>query len=134
LHALEQCRQQKSIGKSLDAKVEIQVHALAFHAIKKYEAVLEEIFNVSKVLVSLVGEDYPDGADEKKIAEFLMSQDARLGLEIGVLVDPADGTKCDRCWRYTEDVGHDAKYPTVCLRCAEALTEIGFAPYTKETE
>ncbi len=50
------------------------------------------------------------------------------------LITKANGTRCDRCWRYTEDVGQNKNYPTVCLRCAEALTEIGFAPYTKETE
>lgn len=43
---------------------------------------------------------------------------------------PAAGTKCERCWRFTVDVGDEAKYPTVCLRCANALEAIAFAPYT----
>ena len=30
------------------------------------------------------------------------------------------------------DVGIDARWPTVCTRCAEALTAIGFAPETLE--
>jgi isoleucyl-tRNA synthetase len=41
----------------------------------------------------------------------------------------ADGVKCERCWRYVGDVAEDGRYPTVCLRCADALEAIGFAPY-----
>jgi isoleucyl-tRNA synthetase len=43
---------------------------------------------------------------------------------------PAVGKKCERCWRYVEDVAGDSRYPTVCLRCAEALDAIGYPPYT----
>ena len=42
---------------------------------------------------------------------------------------PADGSKCERCWRYTHDVGQDRAYPSVCDRCAKALAAIDFPPY-----
>jgi isoleucyl-tRNA synthetase len=42
---------------------------------------------------------------------------------------PAAGAKCERCWRYTIDVGESADCPTVCLRCADALQAIAFPPY-----
>jgi len=29
-----------------------------------------------------------------------------------------------------DDVGNNADYPTVCLRCAEALDAIDFPPYS----
>jgi isoleucyl-tRNA synthetase len=45
----------------------------------------------------------------------------------------ASGTKCERCWRYTHDVGEEGEYPTVCLRCAEALEAISFPPYPAPT-
>jgi isoleucyl-tRNA synthetase len=48
-----------------------------------------------------------------------------------VQAKPAKGSKCERCWRFTEDVGDDARYPTVCLRCADALDAIQFPPYTE---
>jgi isoleucyl-tRNA synthetase len=48
-----------------------------------------------------------------------------------VQAKPAAGSKCERCWRFTEDVGNDARYPTVCLRCADALEAINFSPYNK---
>jgi isoleucyl-tRNA synthetase len=46
-----------------------------------------------------------------------------------VQAKPAAGRKCERCWRFTEDVGNESKYPTVCLRCADALEAIHFPPY-----
>ena len=57
--------------------------------------------------------------------------DVAVAAETTVAVQLAKemATKCDRCWRYTKDVGEDALYPTVCLRCAEALTELQFPPY-----
>ncbi len=45
---------------------------------------------------------------------------------------PADGAKCERCWRYVPDVANDPNYPTVCLRCADALAAIHYPPYTSE--
>jgi isoleucyl-tRNA synthetase len=36
----------------------------------------------------------------------------------------AQGTKCERCWKYTTDVGDDPIFPTICARCAKAVAEI----------
>jgi isoleucyl-tRNA synthetase len=46
-------------------------------------------------------------------------------------VERSKQSKCDRCWRYVPDVGDNPDYPTVCLRCAEALNAIDFPPYAK---
>ena len=32
--------------------------------------------------------------------------------------------KCQRCWNYWPTVGHSEKYPDLCSRCAEVVTEI----------
>jgi isoleucyl-tRNA synthetase len=53
--------------------------------------------------------------------------------DLAINVFVADGHKCDRCWRYTDDVGQEQKYPTVCLRCAQALDAIDFPPYPATT-
>ncbi|MEO9337355.1 isoleucine--tRNA ligase [Mesorhizobium sp. SB112] len=44
----------------------------------------------------------------------------------GVAVVPglADGTKCARSWRFTQDVGSDAEFPDVSARDAAALREL----------
>ena len=34
-------------------------------------------------------------------------------------------TKCERCWHYRADVGHDAAHPTLCSRCTSNLFGAG---------
>jgi len=45
-------------------------------------------------------------------------------LGLSVKIEKALGRKCDRCWNYSEQVGIDQRYPTVCERCSAALKEI----------
>ena len=33
--------------------------------------------------------------------------------------------KCDRCWHYRADVGHNAAHPTICSRCTTNLYGAG---------
>ena len=40
--------------------------------------------------------------------------------EVGVTVAPAEGEKCERCWRVLPEVGHRGK-DGLCGRCAEAV-------------
>ena len=108
LVSLEAARQNKLVGKALDAKVQIEASEPLLSLLKKYESSLKELFNVSQVELAHI-----EHAD----------------LQPRVTTVAADGIKCERCWNYTTDVGNDARYPTVCLRCAEALEAIGFAPY-----
>ena len=48
-------------------------------------------------------------------------------------IERAGGVKCDRCWRYTDDIGQNTAYPSVCARCSEALDAIDFPPYSAGT-
>jgi len=108
LSELERMRQDKKIGKGLEATVRIVTNASSFEFIDTNfrSDDLAELFGVSEV--------------------FLSSED-RTNARVEVAT--ANGTKCERCWRYTDDVGQQEKYPTVCGRCAEALDAIDFAPY-----
>jgi isoleucyl-tRNA synthetase len=40
---------------------------------------------------------------------------------VAVLVNPADGSKCDRCWQVLPEVGSHAHHPTLCNRCADVV-------------
>jgi isoleucyl-tRNA synthetase len=40
---------------------------------------------------------------------------------VAVLVKPADGGKCDRCWQVLPEVGSHADHPTLCNRCADVV-------------
>jgi isoleucyl-tRNA synthetase len=61
---------------------------------------------------------------------FIVSQ---VKLSDGETIDvtPAEGTKCERCWKYTEDVGSSPDLPTVCAPCAEVVHEILGQPVTQ---
>ena len=34
----------------------------------------------------------------------------------------AEGEKCERCWKYSTEVGENPDHPTLCHRCAEAIS------------
>jgi isoleucyl-tRNA synthetase len=108
LLSLEAARQAKLIGKGLDAHVHLEASEPTISLLQRYESSLKELFNVSQVTLAHI--EHPDG-------------------ETRVTTSIADGVKCERCWNYTSDVGQDARFPTVCLRCAEALDAIGYPPY-----
>jgi isoleucyl-tRNA synthetase len=58
--------------------------------------------------------DLPDGS---KVCVY---DSEILGSLIAVL--KAEGTKCERCWKYDRQVGQDERHPTVCPRCARVLS------------
>ena len=43
------------------------------------------------------------------------------GAEPVVEVSASGGTKCERCWHWRDDVGHDPAQPTICGRCTSNL-------------
>jgi isoleucyl-tRNA synthetase len=81
---------------------------------EQYKHVLPELFGVAQV----------------EIADAVVTDGTVAKGAFYVQAKPAAGSKCERCWRFTTDVGDESKYPTVCLRCADALDAIGFTPYT----
>jgi isoleucyl-tRNA synthetase len=120
LKQLENARNQKLIGKGLEAAVVISVNNKhpKHNIFERYDAnVLAELFGVSQVTVS------PSNFPSEEAGPTLAT------VQVGPLQTVAGILKCERCWRYVQEVGQDARYPTVCLRCAEALEAIGFPPY-----
>jgi isoleucyl-tRNA synthetase len=49
------------------------------------------------------------------------------GDELAVQVTPATAPKCERCWHWRDDVGHDPDHPTLCCRCTSNLFGSGEA-------
>jgi isoleucyl-tRNA synthetase len=52
---------------------------------------------------------------------FIVSQVAlenQANEPISIRVTRAGGAKCERCWKYTGDVGSDVRFPTICASCA----------------
>ena len=43
------------------------------------------------------------------------------GSALKVSARASSDAKCERCWHYSDDVGHDAAHPTLCGRCTSNL-------------
>jgi isoleucyl-tRNA synthetase len=101
LKSLETARNEKLIGAPLEARVQLSANGDLYPLLEQYVGVLPELLVVSQV--------QPDQASRP---------------ELDVKVERAAGVKCERCWKYTTDVGSDSRFPTVCARCARAVNEI----------
>jgi isoleucyl-tRNA synthetase len=99
LKALEDARSAKLIGAALEAKVTIRTDAETRAFLAGFGESLRFLLIVSQV----------------EVVE---------GPEPGVLVERAEGQKCERCWNYTTDVGDDVRYPGVCARCVASIDEM----------
>ena len=104
MKALEEERNSKRIGKSLEAQLVITAAEPAFSVLKRYADQVRYLFIVSAVTL-VPGTGNGTGG-------------------VRVEVKKADGTKCERCWNYSTHVGEDKIYPTVCERCSAVLKEL----------
>jgi isoleucyl-tRNA synthetase len=50
---------------------------------------------------------------------------AGRGNATALQVSASTAAKCERCWHYRDDVGHDAAHPTICGRCTSNLYGAG---------
>ena len=110
LKRLEEGRQAKLIGNSLEAFVEVLAFPPRLDFLMRHPDELAAICIVSGVSVGPhPGQRIAYGEDP----------------DVLVTVKRAPGRKCDRCWNYLETVGQNAAHPTICHRCVTALAEAG---------
>ncbi|MBP5362315.1 MAG: isoleucine--tRNA ligase [Ruminococcus sp.] len=95
--ALEEARNAKTIGKSLEAKIIINSSAADYDRYVSLADSLKDILIVSGVEVVKA-----DGETSFEVAK-------------------ADGDKCERCWCYSCYVGKNSAHLTLCERCAIAV-------------
>ena len=96
---IEEKRNEKLIGKSLEANIIIHCGESLY---EKYNALTEELKDI--LIVSGVSAS-KDGNDEVPEIEVIK----------------AEGDKCERCWSYSNTVGSDSEHPTLCARCAAVV-------------
>ncbi|EFI69191.1 isoleucine--tRNA ligase [Lysinibacillus sp. HST-98] len=106
LKALEEARNAKTIGKSLEAKVTV-------YAKEDVVALLNDA-NIDFAQLSIVSA-FEVAAIEEAPAEALTLE------HVSIVVEKATGEKCERCWSISETVGSNQAQPTVCARCAEVV-------------
>ena len=98
---LEESRNKKIIGSSLQAKVHLSVGEEKMYNFLKEISIqeLKELFIVSGVEISK--------NDKEK--------------ELNIQVSNADGSKCTRCWQYSTSVGDDKEHIEICKNCLEVI-------------
>lgn len=109
LKALEEARNEKIIGKSLNAKVTLYATEEAGKLLDSINEDLKQLFIVSDFEVAGSYEEAPEEALKLETA--------------AIVVSPAPGETCERCWVVSTDVGHDKDHPTLCARCVEIVKE-----------
>ena len=100
LKSLEAARNNKMIGAPLEARVRLSANGDLYPLLEQYAPELPGLFIVSQVSL--------DRSEEPAL---------------NVTVERASGQKCERCWKYTTDVGSSEQFPTICGACADAVVE-----------
>ena len=107
---LEGARQEKVIGNSLEAHVDLYCEKDLYEFLASIKEGLATIFIVSSVRLINGQQGLPNNAVTSEIVSGLI-----------VSVSRAQGEKCERCWMYHTGVGHDTEHPTLCPRCTDVL-------------
>ncbi|WP_346773944.1 isoleucine--tRNA ligase [Brevibacillus sp. SYP-B805] len=108
LKAMEEARRSKVFGNSVDAKLSLYPQTPeVYEALTRMDE-LDELFIVAQVEVYQLNAVVPEAA---------YKQDG-----ISVLVQPAEGVKCERCRIVKTDVGVNPAHPHICGRCADVVT------------
>jgi isoleucyl-tRNA synthetase len=104
MKALDTARNEKLIGKPLEAQLLITASDPAYSLLARYKDQLRYLFIVSAVHLAPASGNGTGG--------------------VRIEVKKADGLKCERCWNYSTRVGEDQQYPTICERCSPVLKEL----------
>lgn len=99
LKALEESRNEKVIGKSLEASIEIYSNDKDLFELLNSTPDLHQLFIVSKVEVK-----------ENSGKEYELSQ---------IKVSKAEGHRCERCWNIVEELNENG----LCQRCSSILSD-----------
>jgi isoleucyl-tRNA synthetase len=102
LKSLEIARKDKFIGAPLEARVELSANGDLYPLLQEYATELPALFIVSQVSLETAAAD---------------------AQSVSVKVDRAAGVKCERCWKYTTDVGSNPAFATICAACARAVED-----------
>ncbi|CAH0217127.1 Isoleucine--tRNA ligase [Peribacillus sp. Bi96] len=109
LKALEEARNQKVIGKSLNAKVMVYVNEETKNLLDGIKESFEQLFIVSEF--EIAGDVASAPSEAVKLED------------IAILVTKAEGETCERCWNVSKEVGQVEEHPTLCPRCATVVKE-----------
>lgn len=107
LKALEEARAAKTIGKSLEAKVTVYGSSELSDLLSSIDENPAQLFIVSQ---------YEFGGSLEQAPEHAL----KFG-DAAVVVEKAQGEKCERCWTISQEIGTSEAHPALCPRCANVV-------------
>ena len=99
LKVIEALRADGKVGSSLQAELELHLSADKFAAM---QSLGDDLRFVTMTSIATLNE--ASAAEDERI-----------------VATPSEKQKCERCWHYTEDTGHNEDHPTLCGRCVSNL-------------
>jgi isoleucyl-tRNA synthetase len=114
LKQIEELRNEKKLGGSLEAEVDVYLDAAAAARVAGCRDELRFFFIVSDVRVHAL-----DAAPAEAIATSFGAAAGKL------VVTPTAAAKCVRCWHHRADVGTHAEHPELCGRCVTNVAGAG---------
>ena len=103
---IEDERAKGTVGSSLQAEIDIHVAGPAYEMMNRLGDDLRFVFITSRATLH---KRVDAGDDQDPVTQ----------------VNPSTHTKCERCWHYRADVGHDPQHPELCGRCTANLYGAG---------
>jgi isoleucyl-tRNA synthetase len=108
--AIEAVRATGAIGSSLQAELAVAADGQLFEDLSSLGDDLRFVLIVSAARLR-----------EAEDGELSAEQSATGRIDVA----PSAHAKCERCWHWREDVGHDAAHPALCGRCTSNLYGAG---------
>ena len=102
---LEQARAEKTIGASLEASVTLYCGDAVYDLLNSIP--MDELADL--MIVSHVELVKGEGGAASAVEG------------LGIAAAHATGDKCERCWKYSADIGTPPAHPTLCARCASVV-------------
>ena len=109
--AIEPLRREGVVGHALDTRITLWLADDLRERLDSLGTDLREFCLVSQLVLAPL-----DAAPETAV------RDAEVP-GLALLVEKAQGEKCERCWIYSTELGGDAAHPTLCPRCAAVLRD-----------
>ena len=110
---MEKLRVDKTIGSSLDAKVDLYCDENMQTLLSKLDDELRFVLIVSEVSIHGLAEKNDNSVAVEDLAGIALS------------VTACEHTKCARCWHHREDVGENDEHPELCGRCIDNVAGDG---------
>jgi isoleucyl-tRNA synthetase len=123
---IEGLRAAGKVGSSLQANVTLWADKQVFSELARLGDALKFVLITSKADLRPFSAE--EAAREGGTLAAQMGSSRAGSADTGLLsikVEASQGTKCDRCWHWRDDVGRDPAHPALCGRCTSNLFGTG---------